>query len=290
MEYVQAAISALRQLTHPESLNALAGSLGSGLYGLLFLIIFAETGLVVTPFLPGDSLLFAVGAVAATPGSPVSLPLVAVLLILAAVLGDAVNYLAGYVIGPKVFHREDSWLLNRRHLVEAQRFYERYGGKTIIIARFVPIVRTFAPFVAGIGRMNYWRFAAYNVVGGVAWVLICLLAGYRFGGLAFVQKNFELVLVAIIAISLLPAAVEVLRGWLAARRGRAAGPGAVADSAEEHRQADGGQQRAADQPEGALPAGLPENGAPKAAGEEPHRHEDGAHAGAEHREQEEPQG
>jgi membrane-associated protein len=193
--------------------------MGPGLYVLLFAIIFAETGLVITPFLPGDSLLFAVGAVAATPGSPVSLPLVAALLIVAAILGDAVNYAVGFYLGPKVFHREDSRLLNRKHLLEAQRFYERYGGKTIILARFIPIIRTFAPFVAGIGRMNYFRFACYNALGGILWVLICLLAGYWFGGRAFVQKNFELVLVAIIAISLMPAAIEFTRGWLAAKKG-----------------------------------------------------------------------
>jgi membrane-associated protein len=220
MSYLLSLVHALRQLTHPDSLNALAGSMGPWLYGLLFVIVFAETGLVVTPFLPGDSLLFAVGAVAATPGSPVSFGLVAVLLIVAAVVGDAVNYAAGFVLGPKVFHREDSWLLNRKHLIEAQRFYERHGNKTIIIARFVPIVRTFAPFVAGIGKMSYRRFAVYNVVGGVAWVLICLTAGYLFGRQPVVQRNFELVLVAIVAISLLPAAFELARGWLAARRGR----------------------------------------------------------------------
>jgi membrane-associated protein len=220
METVLWVVHGLKALTRPESLNAMAGSLGPWLYALLFGIIFAETGLVVTPFLPGDSLLFAVGAVAAHPETPISLPLVAVLLIVAAVLGDAVNYFIGYRVGPKVFSRDDSWLLNRKHLVEAQKFYDRHGAKTIILARFVPIIRTFAPFVAGIGKMNYFRFAAYNVVGGVAWVLICLLAGYFFGGLAFVQRNFELVLIAIIFISVLPALVEVTRGWLASRRER----------------------------------------------------------------------
>ena len=141
-------------------MNALAASrVGHGLYVILFLIIFAETGLVAVPFLPGDSLLFAVGAVAAHPDSPINLSVTAVLLIVAAVLGDAVNYAIGAWLGPKVFSREDSWLLNKKHLVEAQRFYERYGGKTIIFARFMPIVRTFAPFVAGIGEMDYRKFA-----------------------------------------------------------------------------------------------------------------------------------
>src|SRR5262249_41846583 len=146
----------------PETINEYASSLGPWLYGVLFLIIFAETGLVVTPILPGDSLLFAVGAVAATPGSPIQIGLTAVLLIIAAVLGDAVNYAIGLYVGPKVFSREDSWLLNKKHLLHAQRFYEEYGGITIILARFIPIVRTFAPFVAGIGKMKYARFALFN--------------------------------------------------------------------------------------------------------------------------------
>jgi membrane-associated protein len=211
----------LRQLVHtlvhlsPESMNALAHSVGHWLYLMLFLIVFAETGLVATPFLPGDSLLFAVGAVAAHPGSPINLPLTALLLIVAAVVGDAVNYAIGFYVGPRVFSREDSWLLNKKHLLEAQSFYERYGAKTIIIARFVPIVRTFAPFVAGIGRMSYARFAVFNVIGGVAWVLLFLLAGQWFGGRESVQKNFKLVIVAIIVISILPAVIEVLR-----KRGR----------------------------------------------------------------------
>jgi membrane-associated protein len=219
MEFLLKVLHFLKDLTKPAALNALAGSLGPWLYVLVFAIIFAETGLVVTPFLPGDSLLFALGAVGAAPNSPINMPLLAVLLIAAAVLGDAVNYLVGYRLGPKVFHREDSKLLNKKHLLEAQRFYDKYGAKTIILARFVPIVRTFAPFVAGIGRMNYVRFATYNIIGGVAWVLICLLAGYQFGALPFVQKNFELVLVAIIAISLLPAVVEITRGYLASKKG-----------------------------------------------------------------------
>ena len=206
----------------PESVNALAHSAGSWLYVALFAIIFAETGLVLIPFLPGDSLLFAVGAVAADPNSPVNLPLTGVLLVGAAILGDAVNYAIGHAVGPRVFRGEKgSWLLNRKHLTEAQRFYDKHGGKTIILARFVPIVRTFAPFVAGVGRMSYARFAAYNVIGGVAWVSICLGAGWAFGNVPFVRKRFELVILAIVAISVLPAAVEIGRGWLAARKGRA---------------------------------------------------------------------
>lgn len=195
----------------PAAMNDLAEAVGPGLYVVLLGIVFAETGLVALPFLPGDSLLFAVGAVAAYPSSPINLGLLAVLLVAAAVAGDAVNYAIGYRLGPKVFSRDDSWLLNKKHLVEAQRFYDQYGGKTIVIARFVPIVRTFAPFVAGIGRMSYGRFALYNVTGGAAWVLSFLLAGWWFGGREVVQKNFKLVIMAIIVISVLPAAVEFLR-------------------------------------------------------------------------------
>ncbi|MBX6312472.1 MAG: DedA family protein [Isosphaeraceae bacterium] len=210
MEFLQRVIHTLLHLS-PETMNDLAHYTGPWLYVVILAIVFAETGLVVTPFLPGDSLLFAVGAVAAHSQSPIHLPLMALLLIAAAILGDAVNYFVGYRLGPKVFSREDSWLLNKKHLLEAQRFYEKHGGKTIILARFVPIVRTFAPFVAGIGRMNYLRFALYNVTGGIAWVLLFLLSGWWFGGREVVQKNFKLVIVAIIVISVLPAVIEYLR-------------------------------------------------------------------------------
>jgi membrane-associated protein len=193
-----------------QHLNHWAELLGPWLYGVLFVIIFCETGLVVTPILPGDSLLFAVGALAAIPDSPLSLTGLAVLLITAAVLGDAVNYWIGHWVGPRVFTSEGSWLLNKKHLFRAQRFYERYGGKTIILARFMPIIRTFAPFVAGIGRMEYRRFFAYNVVGGVLWVMTCMLAGYFFGGIPIVKDNFSLVVMAIVIISILPAVVEVI--------------------------------------------------------------------------------
>src|SRR5687767_11932826 len=143
---------------------------GTWVYGILFVIVFAETGLVVTPFLPGDSLLFAVGALAAIEGSPISVATVGVLLMVAAVIGDAVNYSIGRRIGPKIFSSQTSRLLNKAHLMRAKAFYERHGGKTIILARFIPIIRTFAPFVAGIGEMGYRRFAVYNVVGAVSWV------------------------------------------------------------------------------------------------------------------------
>jgi membrane-associated protein len=200
----------------PATINQYADNLGSWLYVVLFAVIFAETGLVVTPLLPGDSLLFAVGAVAAHPESPLKIGPLAALLVVAAVLGDAVNYAIGYFVGPKVFSREKSWLLNKKHLVRAQSFYENYGGVTIVLARFVPIVRTFAPFVAGIGKMSYRRFAAYNVAGGTIWILAFLLAGWWFGGREIVQRNFKLVVVAIIVISVLPGVVEFLR----ARRAR----------------------------------------------------------------------
>jgi membrane-associated protein len=211
MEALRTAIDVFLHLD--QHLNAWAGDLGAWLYAVLFLVIFCETGLVVTPFLPGDSLLFAVGALASKAGSPIDLPLVALLLCVAAVAGDAVNYSIGYRLGPKVFSR-DSKLLNRNHLLRAQEFYERHGGKTIVLARFVPIIRTFAPFVAGIGRMRYPRFALYNVTGGVGWVLSFLLAGYFFAELPVVKDRFHYVILAIIAISLVPIAVE----WWRARR------------------------------------------------------------------------
>ncbi len=192
-------------------LNDLAVTLGPWLYVLLFAIIFCETGLVVMPFLPGDSLLFAVGALAAIEGSPLSLPVIIAALIVAAVLGDALNYAIGHRIGPRVFTSETSRLLNKEHLVRTQRFYEKYGAKTIIIARFMPIVRTFAPFVAGIGQMRYARFAAYNVVGGIVWVLSFTVAGYVFGNVPAVKSNFHYVILAIIVLSVLPPVIEFLR-------------------------------------------------------------------------------
>ncbi len=181
---------------------------GTWTYGLLFTIVFLETGLVVTPLLPGDSLLFAAGSFAAL-GS-LDIGLLFVLLSVAAVLGDTVNYAIGHYLGPKVFHFPKSRFFNPEHLKKTHAFYEKYGGKTIIIARFVPIVRTFAPFVAGIGAMSYMRFLAYNVAGGILWVAVCLSAGYYFGNLPFVKKNFSLVIIAIVLISILPARGRVL--------------------------------------------------------------------------------
>jgi membrane-associated protein len=188
---------------------------GTWTYALLFLIVFLETGLVVTPFLPGDSLLFAAGSFAALGALDVSA--LFFLLSVAAILGDTLNYAIGKYLGPKVFHFPRSRFFNPEHLRRTHDFYEKYGAKTIVIARFVPIVRTFAPFVAGIGAMSYPRFLAYNVFGGVLWVAVCVFAGYFFGNLPFVKKNFTLVILAIIVISVLPAVVEYLRH----RRGQA---------------------------------------------------------------------
>ena len=193
--------------------------MGGWVYVVLFAIVFAETGLVIAPFLPGDSLLFAAGAIAALEGSPLSPVWLVILLSAAAVLGDAVNYTVGRRIGPSIFHSSTSRLLNRKHLEKTRRFYEKYGGRTIIIARFVPIVRTFAPFVAGIGEMRYARFALYNVTGGIAWVGLFVVAGYLFGNLPFVQRNFHFVILAIIVLSVIPIVVEA---WRARREGNGA--------------------------------------------------------------------
>jgi membrane-associated protein len=202
-----------------EHINDVALTWGPWLYLVLFGIIFCETGLVVTPFLPGDSLLFAVGALAAKPDSAFSLTLLFLLMGVAAVAGDAVNYLFGYYVGPKVFSSESSRLFNKKHLLRTQEFYETYGSKTIIIARFVPIVRTFAPFVAGIGKMQYRRFCVYNIAGGVAWVAIFLLAGYFLNSVEFVRDHFPIIVVAIIIISVMPLLIEFIA---ARRRSRAA--------------------------------------------------------------------
>lgn len=209
MEIIQQAIDIFLHLD--AHLNELAGSMGGWLYVLLFLIVFCETGLVVTPFLPGDSLLFAVGALSAIDGSPLHLPVIMALLAIAAITGDALNYAIGYRLGPKVFASETSRLLNKEHLLRTQTFYEKYGGKTIILARFMPIIRTFAPFVAGIGKMRYSSFAMYNVVGGLVWVGSFTLAGYFFGNVPVVKRNFHYVIVAIIILSIMPPIIEYLR-------------------------------------------------------------------------------
>lgn len=192
-------------------LNAMAASMGLWLYVVLFLVVFCETGLVVTPFLPGDSLIFAVGALAAVEGSAIELPHVVALLIIAAILGDAVNYAAGKYIGPKIFSKDTGFWLNKKHLLSAHSFYDKYGGKTIVLARFIPIIRTFAPFVAGIGKMGYIHFAVFNVLGAILWVLVFALSGYYFAGTKAVQEHFHYVIAAIIIISVLPAVYEFIK-------------------------------------------------------------------------------
>lgn len=198
-------------------LNAWAGTLGPWLYVVLFAVVFCETGLVVTPFLPGDSLLFAAGALASRAGSPINLWILIPVIFAAAVIGDSVNYEIGKWLGPKVFTRKDSWLLNQNHLHKAHTFYEKYGGKTIILARFIPIIRTFAPFVAGIGKMTYLHFISYNIIGAAAWVLLFVFGGYWFADLPLVQNHFHYVIVAIIVISVLPAVYEV---WAERRKSK----------------------------------------------------------------------
>jgi membrane-associated protein len=190
-------------------LDIMIQTMGLWSYVILFLIIFCETGLVVTPVLPGDSLLFAVGTFAAI-GS-FDLTLVLIIMTVAAIGGDTVNYWIGNYLGPKVFHFEGSRFFNKEHLQRTHQFYEKYGGKTIIIARFVPIIRTFAPFVAGIGSMTYRKFLAYNVIGGVLWIFSLTLAGYFFGNIPVVRKNFSLVVMAIVVISVMPGVIEYLR-------------------------------------------------------------------------------
>lgn len=186
---------------------------GPWTYGLLFLIIFAETGFVVTPFLPGDSLLFAAGAFCAKPETGLNVHVMALLLFAAAVIGDNVNYWIGRSIGPKVFSRQDSLFLRKKHLERAHTFFERYGRRAIILARFVPIVRTFMPFVAGVGRMSYRTYLAFDIVGGLLWIFLFIYAGYWFGNRPFVQANFKLVIVAIIVVSVLPMVFEAVRAW-----------------------------------------------------------------------------
>lgn len=207
METLDSIINILLHLD--KYLGLLVQTYGHLVYLILFLIVFAETGLVVAPFLPGDSLLFVTGTLAAAGGMNINLILA--LLITAAVLGDTVNYWIGYYAGPMVFHRENSRLLNKKHLDRTHEFYEKYGGKTIIIARFIPVIRTFAPFVAGIGKMAYRRFIAYNITGGVMWVTLLVLTGYFFGNIPFVKKNLTAFILLIIILSIMPAIVEYIR-------------------------------------------------------------------------------
>ena len=193
-----------------KHLNEIISQYGAITYLILFLIIFAETGLVVTPFLPGDSLLFAAGALSVS-GS-INVLILFFLLCIAAVIGDSVNYAFGKYLGPKIFEKERIRFLKKEHLDRTHAFYAKHGGKTIIIARFIPIIRTFAPFVAGIGSMAYFKFISYNIIGGIAWVAIFIFGGYFFGNLPFVRSNFSIVIIAIVLISVLPAVFEFFRG------------------------------------------------------------------------------
>jgi len=200
-----------------DHLGPIIEQMGIWFYALLVVIIFSETGLVIAPFLPGDSLLFAVGALAATQPDHLNILVLVPLLIVAAIVGDAVNYALGRWVGPQIFRRDTGWLMNKQHLLRAQVFYERHGGKAIVLARFLPILRTFAPFVAGIGGMQYRRFWLYNVVGGIVWVSLFLLGGYCFGNHPLIKRNFHIVILAIIFISVVPVAWE---WWKAYREQR----------------------------------------------------------------------
>jgi len=211
MEFINKLIWTIFHLS-PESLNEFLNYVGIGkLYVILFAIVFAETGLVVTPILPGDSLLFAIGVLGADAASPLNLPFTFGLLMAATFLGDNTNYWIGNRLGPAVFKRENSRLLNKKHLLKAHAFYEKYGAKTIILARFVPVVRTFAPFVAGIGKMSYPRFVVFSVLSSALWVSVCMAAGYKLASVQFIRKHFDLVVVAIVVISVLPMVIEYFR-------------------------------------------------------------------------------
>ncbi len=195
----------LQYILHIDSyLIAFVSSYGILTYIVLFAIIFCETGLIVVPFLPGDSLLFAAGSIAANASHVLNIQLLFLILTLASILGNKVNYLVGRSIGPRIFSAKTSWLLNKKHLQEAHQFYEKHGGKTIIFARYLPIIRTFAPFVAGVGYMSLREFSFYNIISGVLWIGSLLSAGYFFGALPLVKDNFSIVIYGIIAISLLP--------------------------------------------------------------------------------------
>ncbi|MDR1921566.1 MAG: DedA family protein [Candidatus Adiutrix sp.] len=198
-------------------LSQIVARYGWQTYLILFIIIFWETGVVIWPFLPGDSLLFAAGSIAALDDSPLNPAALFFLLAAAAILGDTVNYWLGHFIGPKAF-KSDGRFIKKKHLDKTQAFYEKYGARTIIIARFAPIVRTFAPFVAGIGKMHYRRFIGYNVIGAVLWIFLFIGAGYFFGNLAVVKENFSLVILAIIVLSCLPIALEYIKAKTAAKR------------------------------------------------------------------------
>jgi membrane-associated protein len=202
-------------------LEQMTQTFGPWIYVILFVIVFCETGLVVTPFLPGDSLLFATGAIAALPESKVGLVPAMLVMLVAAILGDSVNYAIGKAAGNRLAARFPR-LIQRRHIDKTHEFFERYGGKAIVIARFVPIVRTFAPFVAGIGSMTYRRFMFFNVSGALLWVLLLTPAGYFFANIPIVKQNFSTVILGIIFVSILPAVIEVFREWRKSRQSRQA--------------------------------------------------------------------
>jgi membrane-associated protein len=201
-----------------QHLQVLCTAYGTWVYVILFLIVFCETGLVIAPFLPGDSLLFAVGSLSAIGALDVTTAIL--LLAAAAIIGDSVNYAAGNYVGPKVFHAEHARFLNKEYLHRTHAFYERHGGKTIIIARFLPLIRTFAPFVAGIGSMTYPRFLVFNVFGGVLWVLGFALAGYWFGNIPLIKNNFSMVILALVLIPGIPSLVEFIRIQMARRKAK----------------------------------------------------------------------
>jgi membrane-associated protein len=186
-----------------QTLVTVAGQYGPWIYALLFVVIFAETGLVVFPFLPGDSILFIAGTIVATAG--LNVHLLVALLIVAAVLGDSVNYAVGHYIGPKIYDKPDSRWFKQAHLRKTQAFYDKFGGVTIIIGRFIPIIRTFAPFLAGVAGMTYRRFLSYNVVGGVLWIGLLVYAGYLFGNIPWVKTNLSLIVIGIVVVSVIPA-------------------------------------------------------------------------------------
>ena len=218
MEYLQWIVDFILHID--VHLAQLVAQYGVWIYGILFLILFCETGLVVTPFLPGDSLLFVAGALASLPSNDLNVHLMVLLMVIAAIVGDALNYTIGRLFGERLFSNPHSRVFRRSYLDKTHAFYERHGGKTIILARFVPIVRTFAPFVAGMGHMSYRHFAAYNVIGALLWVLLFTYAGYLFGNVPVVQENLKLLIVAIIVGSILPGVIEIWRHRRQARRNK----------------------------------------------------------------------
>ncbi|ACR69887.1 DedA family protein [Edwardsiella ictaluri] len=220
MEYLQWIVDFILHID--VHLAQLVAQYGVWIYGILFLILFCETGLVVTPFLPGDSLLFVAGALASLPSNDLNVHLMVLLMVIAAIVGDALNYTIGRLFGERLFSNPHSRVFRRSYLDKTHAFYERHGGKTIILARFVPIVRTFAPFVAGMGHMSYRHFAAYNVIGALLWVLLFTYAGYLFGNVPVVQENLKLLIVVIIVVSILPGVIEIWRHRRQARRNKAA--------------------------------------------------------------------